>query len=160
MTWARLTLSYRIDARLIFPLLRQYGSSPVVAVGYRSHCILIGMLTLGSYPEWHRTAGFFLSLSAIDLLKRVCDNLPADQHGFNKYRIFHAINYLSSKLLFFVFLIVFFFGLIVFVVGFVLCYYFLFGRVINIYLLLNPIFGFLITIRDFYSKSYLFGFVW
>lgn len=91
LTWARLTLSYRIDARLIFSLLRQYGSSPVVAVGYRSHCILIGMLTLGSYPEWHRTAGFFFSLSAIDLLKRVCDNLPADQHGFDKYRIFHAI---------------------------------------------------------------------
>lgn len=64
LTWARLTLSYRIDARLIFSLLRQYGSSPVVAVGYRSHCILIGMLTLGSYPEWHRTVGFFfLSLS-------------------------------------------------------------------------------------------------
>lgn len=31
---------------------------------------------------------------------------------------------------------------------------FLFGRVISIYLILNPIFGFLITIRDFFKVIY------
>lgn len=77
---------------------------------------------------------------------------------FSFFDFFKKLSFL--KITFFVFLIVVFFGLIVFVVGFCFVLLFLFGRVINIYLLLNPIFGFLITIRDFYSKSYLFGFVW
>lgn len=74
------------------------------------------------------------------------------------FSIFFIISFPLNH--FFCFLISFLFGLIVFVVGFCFVLLFLFGRVINIYLLLNPIFGFLITIRDFYSKSYLFGFVW
>lgn len=77
---------------------------------------------------------------------------------FFPFSIFFIISFPLNH--FFCFLNSFFFGLIVFVVGFCFVLLFLFGRVINIYLLLNPIFGFLITIRDFYSKSYLFGFVW